>query len=103
MTDISLFTIMLGQFSKKDKIPFILFVSTREVGKKGYMSWENIREIEKYDFVEIGNHSHTHDYLIDFEDQEIKNDLVTSIEIFKKSLVKIQFFFLTHLVNIVLI
>ena len=35
------------------------------------MSWEEIREIEKYDFVEIGNHSHTHDYLIDFtEDQK---------------------------------
>ena len=51
---------------KKSEIPFILFVSTREVGKKGYMSWEDIREIDKYDFVEIGNHSHSHDYLIDF-------------------------------------
>ena len=24
------------------------------------MNWEQIREIDKYDFVEIGNHSHTH-------------------------------------------
>ena len=78
---------------KENKIPFILFVSTREVGKKGYMSWENIREIEKYDFVEIGNHSHTHDYLIDFEEQIIKNDLVTSINIFKKELGKNSIFF----------
>ena len=78
---------------KKDKIPFILFVSTREVGKKGYMTWENIREIEKYDFVEIGNHSHTHDYLIDFENQEIKKDLVTSIEIFEEKLGKNSIFF----------
>ena len=30
---------------KKSQIPFILFVSTREVGKKGYMSWEDIREL----------------------------------------------------------
>ena len=78
---------------KEDKIPFILFVSTREVGKKGYMSWENIREIKKYDFVEIGNHSHTHDYLIDFEEKKIKNDLVTSINIFKEELGKNSIFF----------
>ncbi len=78
---------------KKDKIPFILFVSTREVGKRGYMSWENIIELEKYNFVEIGNHSHTHDYLIDFEEHEIKNDLVTSINIFKEKLGKNSIFF----------
>ena len=78
---------------KKNKIPFILFVSTREVGKKGYMTWENIREIEKYDFVEIGNHSHTHDYLIDFEEKEIKDDLVKSMNIFKEELGKNSIFF----------
>jgi len=78
---------------KRNKIPFILFVSTREVGKKGYMSWENIREIEKYDFVEIGNHSHTHDYLIDFIDQEIENDLKKSISIFKNEIGKNSAFF----------
>ena len=73
-------------YLKKNKIPFILFVSTREVGKKGYMSWDNIREIEKYDFVEIGNHSHTHEYLIDYTDAEIEKDLKMSINIFKENL-----------------
>ena len=29
------------------KIPFILFVSTREVGKRGYMTWENIERDRK--------------------------------------------------------
>ena len=71
---------------KKSQIPFILFVSTREVGKKGYMSWEDIRELDKFDFVEIGNHSHSHDYLIDFTNFDIKNDLKESISIFKKQL-----------------
>ena len=75
------------------KIPFILFVSTREVGKRGYMSWEDIREIEKYDFVEIGNHSHTHEYLIDFTNEEIRKDLTNSINIFKKELGKNSNFF----------
>ena len=57
---------------RESKIPFILFVSTREVGKNGYMSWDEIKEIEKFDFVEIGNHSHTHEYLIDFNNNDIK-------------------------------
>ena len=78
---------------KKSNIPFILFVSTREVGKKGYMSWDNIKEIEKYDFVEIGNHSHTHEYLIDYTDAEIENDLKMSIDIFKENLGKNSIFF----------
>ena len=33
-------------FLKKNKIPFILFVSTEPVGKNGYMTWEEIKEIE---------------------------------------------------------
>ena len=78
---------------KKSEIPFILFVSTREVGKKGYMSWEDIREINKYDFVEIGNHSHSHDYLIDFTEVDIKDDLKKSISIFKDQLGKNSIFF----------
>ncbi len=78
---------------KKSKIPFILFVSTREVGKKGYMNWENIKEIEKNNFVEIGNHSHTHEYLIDFSDDEIESDLKKSISIFKENLGKNSIFF----------
>ena len=57
------------------------------------MSWNDIREIEKYDFVEIGNHSHTHEYLIDYTDAEIENDLKTSINIFKENLGKNSIFF----------
>ena len=48
---------------KKNNIPFLLFVSTETVGKKGYMSWNEITEISKEDFVLIGNHSHSHEYL----------------------------------------
>ena len=71
---------------KLKKIPFILFVSTREVGKHGYMSWDQIKEIDKEDFVHIGNHSHTHEYLIDRSSEEILKDLEKSILIFKKNL-----------------
>tara|TARA_Y100001960_G_scaffold266465_2_gene290168 strand:+ start:373 stop:1305 length:933 start_codon:yes stop_codon:yes gene_type:complete len=71
---------------KEREIPFILFVSTREVGKFGYMNWNQIKEISDNNFVLIGNHSHSHDYLVDWEDEKIKSDLKTSINIFKKKL-----------------
>ena len=71
---------------KTKKIPFILFVSTREIGKYGYMTWKQIKEIEASNLATIGNHSHSHEYLIDWEDKKIKSDLENSIKIFKKEL-----------------
>ena len=78
---------------KERKIPFILFVSTREVGSSNYMSWDQIKEISKEDFVEIGNHSHTHEYLVDEDREVIKNDIEKSISIFKNKLGKNSLFF----------
>ena len=78
---------------KKKKIPFILFVSTREVGAFNYMTWDQIKEIKKEDFVEIGNHSHTHEYLVDESNKFIKDDIAKSISIFKKNLGKNSEFF----------
>ena len=71
---------------KNNEIPFVLFVSTREVGKHGYMTWEQIKEITKSNLATIGNHSHSHEYLIDWEDDKIKSDLKTSIKIFQQEL-----------------
>ena len=71
---------------KNKRIPFVLFVSTREIGKYGYMTWNNIKEVAASNLVTIGNHSHTHEYLIDWKDNKIKSDLETSIKIFKKEL-----------------
>ena len=78
---------------KKKQIPFILFVSTREVGSSGYMNWEQIKTLAKENFVEIGNHSHTHEYLIDEDAKTIKDDISTSIKIFKKQLGRNSDFF----------
>jgi len=78
---------------KKKKIPFILFVSTREVGAFNYMTWDQIREISKENFVEIGNPSHTHEYLVEEKSELIKNDIKKSISIFKKELGKNSDFF----------
>jgi poly-beta-1,6-N-acetyl-D-glucosamine N-deacetylase len=71
---------------KAKKIPFILFVNTREVNKYGYMTWDQIRELDANSLVTIGNHSHSHEYLIDWSDDKIKKDLQTAINIFKKEI-----------------
>ena len=71
---------------KKRKIPFILFVSTEPVGKSGYMNWNEIKEISSYDFAYIGNHSHTHEYLLNFSHLEFEKDIKNSIKIFKEKL-----------------
>ncbi len=71
---------------KKDKIPFILFISTEPVGKNGYMSWDQIKEIEKNDFAVIGHHSHTHEYLIDVSDNEFVSDIEKANKLFLKNL-----------------
>ncbi len=78
---------------KEKKIPFILFVNTREVGSFNYMNWEQIYELNKSDQVEIGNHSHSHEYLVDEDSQIIKDDILKSIRIFKKKLGKNSNFF----------
>ncbi len=73
-------------YLKEKKIPFILFVSTEPIGKQGYMSWEQIKEIENEDFAYIGNHSHSHEYLINYEFKNFKNDIDKSIKLFNEKL-----------------
>ena len=73
-------------YLKKNEIPFILFVSTEPVGKRGYMSWDQIKEISNEDFVKIGHHSHTHDYLIDVDDSQFIVDIEKANKIFLNEL-----------------
>jgi len=73
-------------FLKENKIPFILFVSTEPVGNNGYMTWDQIREVEKESFAYIGHHSHTHDYLIEKSDEEFINDIEIASKFFLKEL-----------------
>ena len=73
-------------YLKKNKIPFILFISTEAVGKNGYMNWEQIKEIDKEKFAFIGNHSHSHEYLLEFSFDNFKKDILKSIEIFENNL-----------------
>ena len=73
-------------YLKKEKIPFILFISTEAIGKNGYMTWDQIKELEKETIAFIGNHSHSHDYLVDLKNDDFINDINTSSSIFKDKL-----------------
>ena len=63
------------------------------MGAFNYMNWDQIKEISQEDFVEIGNHSHTHEYLVDESKELIKKDIEKSISIFEKNLGKNSIFF----------
>ena len=78
---------------KEKNIPFILFVSTREVGAFNYMNWDQIIELYNSDNVEIGNHSHSHEYLVEESADFIKDDILKSIKIFEEKLGKNSIFF----------
>ena len=73
-------------YLKENKIPFILFISTEAVGKNGYMTWDEIKEIEKDENSYLGNHSHSHEYLINYNFKDFKNDIDKSIKIFTNNI-----------------
>jgi len=73
-------------YLKENKIPFILFVSTEPVGKKGYMTWKQIKEVESNNFAFIGHHSHTHEYLVDVSNKDFILDIETANKIFLRKL-----------------
>tara|TARA_B100000579_G_scaffold434361_1_gene455107 strand:- start:1 stop:1050 length:1050 start_codon:yes stop_codon:yes gene_type:complete len=71
---------------KKEKIPFIIFINTESVGSPGYMDWEELKEISESELVHIGNHSHSHGYLVDKSDDEIRKDIEISIKLLEEKL-----------------
>ena len=81
----------MANFKRKNTYDFIL--NTREVGSFNYMNWEQIRELYNDENVEIGNHSHSHEYLVDESPELIKSDILKSIQIFKNKLGKNSDFF----------
>jgi len=73
---------------QKEKIPFILFVNTREINNRhpNYMSWDQIREIHQSNLGIIGGHSFSHEYLAFATEDEIVKDINKSIEDYQREL-----------------
>ena len=49
------------------------------------MTWDQIKELEKETTAYIGNHSHSHGYLVSFKNDDFINDINISSSIFKVS------------------
>jgi peptidoglycan/xylan/chitin deacetylase (PgdA/CDA1 family) len=73
-------------YLKNNNIPFILFVSTEPIGKKGYMTWDQIKEINSEKFAFIGHHSHSHGHLVDESNDQFILDIELANKIFLKEL-----------------
>jgi len=48
---------------KKYGFPATLFINTKTVGGGDYMKWNELEEVKKSD-IEIGNHTHSHDFFL---------------------------------------
>ena len=73
---------------KEKKIPFILFVNTREVSQNhpNYMNWNQVRELRDSGLVTIGGHSWSHDYFVNMKIEDVKNDIEKSHKDYSKEL-----------------
>ena len=85
-------------YLKENKIPFILFVSTEPVGNKGYMNWDQIKEIENEVCCDWTSFTFSQ-YLIDKSDQNFINDIEVSNQIFYEKIDIFQIYFLILLGN----
>ena len=79
---------------KENKIPFIIFVNTKEISNNhpNYMSWDQIRELRDSGLVTIGGHSWSHEYFVDMKLEEVKEDIQKSHDDYKKQLKKFLIF-----------
>ena len=76
---------------KEKKIPFILFVNTREItsNHSNYMTWDQIRELRDSGLVTIGGHSWSHEYFVNMKLEDVKQDIQKSHQDYQKQLKKI--------------
>ena len=80
-------------YFKSEENTFYFIRQHKEVGSYNYMNWSQIIELYNNENVEIGNHSHSHEYLVDESPEIIKQDIEKSIQIFKEKLGKNSEFF----------
>ena len=80
---------------KKEGIPFILFVNTREINSKNknYMTWAQLREIHESGLGVIGHHSHSHDYMVGWDQDTLRRDLERASQDFRRELGHIPDYF----------
>lgn len=67
-------------------IPSIFFISTDNIGKKGYLTKEMIKEMDRDSIIDFGLHGHNHLSFKNLTYHEIKNEMTTSTDILQNLL-----------------
>jgi peptidoglycan/xylan/chitin deacetylase (PgdA/CDA1 family) len=66
-----------------------LFINTETIGSGDYMGWEELRILSEYG-IEIGNHTHSHDYFLNFDSlhrqQIFLEDVLTAQRLIEENL-----------------
>lgn len=72
--------------AKKYQMVMNFMIPTKLIGKPGYMTWEHIQEMYANDYARIYNHTATHAPLGYMQIDQIRTELTTSTEDFKREL-----------------
>ena len=65
-------------FIKKHKIPIEIFIVTSWIGKEGYLSEKEMKELQASNLIRFSSHTHTHPNLGEINENEIRDELSTS-------------------------
>lgn len=70
---------------KKHGFPFCIFIFTRAVGSRHFMTWEQLKEVLSLGG-DVGSHTHTHPRLTDLAPEEIEEECRVSKRILEERL-----------------
>ena len=70
---------------KAYKLPAHIFLATEMIGNEGYMSWDQVREMERGGMF-IGSHTATHAILTSMDEKRVRWELASSKETIEKQL-----------------
>lgn len=70
---------------KKYELPATVFVITGSVSKENFMTWEDMRKMDKT-IITIGSHTQSHAYLPSLDSASVRRELKNSKEVIEKNL-----------------
>ena len=71
---------------KKHNVSALIFIITDFVGKPGYMTWDQIREMQQSGLAEFGSHTCSHRRLRDLSEKEIIEEITKSKQVIEEHL-----------------
>ncbi len=70
---------------KKYQFPATIFLVTDWIGKKGYLTWNQIEEMEQHG-ISFGNHTETHAYLPSMTDPDCRKEIISAQTMLQKKI-----------------